>query len=100
MGCGNIAEKHAHRASGKNTPVVSSKHQPLHNNRRSLHSVEGVLEVQKMLLQKLAAYENEQKGLSGSMSQPSIPLSKVSLSHLMNDTCLAVQLTWINRKNK
>lgn len=92
---GNIrVKKHVRRVFTGKTPLTIPKTRPLSSAKRTPHAVEGVLAVQWMLLQQLAASENTVKGFSGCSSQPSIPVSEVNLKPLKDDTCLAVGLTW------
>ncbi|KAF2180783.1 hypothetical protein K469DRAFT_591366, partial [Zopfia rhizophila CBS 207.26] len=64
------------------------------DSKRTPYEIEGILEVQRMLLQKLAAQENAVKGLLGYELKSPTPTLKADLDCLKKDTSLAIQATW------
>jgi hypothetical protein len=67
--------------------------QPIRNNQRDIHEVEGSLEVQRHLLLKLAERENSVMEKPESMSTSYAE----SLERLKTDTVQAIQKTWNQR---
>jgi hypothetical protein len=67
--------------------------QPIRNNQRDIHEVEGSLEVQRHLLLKLAERENWVMEKPESMSTSYAE----SLERLKTDTVQAIQKTWNQR---
>ncbi|KAF2193604.1 hypothetical protein K469DRAFT_550699 [Zopfia rhizophila CBS 207.26] len=95
-------------------PIQESKTRSNPSSERTSYDTKGVLEVQRMLLQKLAAQENVVKGLSSHWSkeylngremnskyelQSPTSTSTANLERFKEDTVLAVQATW-NRSSK
>lgn len=64
------------------------------NAKRVTYEIEGILEVQKMLLLKLAGQENRMKGFSQGVTGGKDAQSKADLEQLKVDTAQAVQATW------
>jgi hypothetical protein len=71
-----------------------SQERPIRNNQRDIHEIEGILEVQRQLLLKLA--EKENRAIETPESR--IPSSK-SLERSKADTVQAIQKIW-NQRSK
>jgi hypothetical protein len=66
-----------------------------HNTERKTHEVEeGILEVQKILLLKLARQENKEGLFTAD------PVTRDELERLRVDTALAIQATWSNGQHR
>ena len=63
------------------------------DNQRELHDVEGILEVQRQLLSKLAMHENQ------AIAEPGSDMYHRRLEALKADTVQAIQKTW-NRSSR
>lgn len=72
------------------------------NAKRNTLELEGILEVQKMLLLRLAEQENRVKGFSNQDVNERVKRvsSRVDLERLRVDTGLAIQATWSNGQNR
>lgn len=67
----NRAKKHNHRVFNNRISRAVPTTRPNAGSKRALYEIEGILEVQRTLLQKLATQENILKGLSGCESHSS-----------------------------
>ncbi|KAF2179940.1 hypothetical protein K469DRAFT_673459 [Zopfia rhizophila CBS 207.26] len=96
---GNRAKKYKRRVFNDKKTLAIPITRPNPSSKRTLYEIEGILEVQRMLLQKLAAQENVVKGLSGYELQSPTSTPKADLDRLKKDTGLAIQATW-NRSSR